>query len=613
MGRIRTLPMSVVNRIAAGEVVERPASVVKELLENALDAGPTRVAVSLEQGGVGLVRVVDDGSGIEEEDLPLAVSPHATSKLRVAEDLDEIGTLGFRGEALASIAEVARVVIRSRTATAAHGARLEVDAGRAGPVEPEGCAVGTTVEVHQLFSKVPARRAFLRAPSTEWSHASEAFVRTALAHPAVAMTLDHNGRRVHDLPAADTWRTRIGDLFGTALAERLVEVEASDDGIAVHGLVGRPEDDVAGNRYQHLFVAGRPFRDRSILHAVQEAYRGVLLTGRQPIVFLRFEIPADMVDVNVHPAKMEVRFRDPSRLYRLVLQGLRTKFLTMDLRAPLTPPSRPAGEQPARPAGPAFGAAGASVGASVSTDPWQAPGEARRPLPPPGAGRPAAGLPDWRPQPPLAPPRAATLPGWEADDAATAATGATPERAVQMHDRYVVVESREGIEIIDQHALHERVLYERFKEAIAAGSLEVQPLLIPERVDLDTADLEVVSGHAAALAQAGLRVEPFGGATVIVTAKPVLAGNAPAADLLHEIATRIAALADPPASILVDEVLHGLACKAAIKAGDPLSQAEVDALVRDRRLVAESHHCPHGRPTSLTLSRQELDRQFRRT
>ena len=208
MGRIHLLPLSVVNRIAAGEVVERPASVVKELLENALDSGPTRIDVALEQGGIGLVRVVDDGSGIEAEDLTLAVSTHATSKLRVAEDLEHIGTLGFRGEALASISEVARVVLRSRTATAGHGASIEVNGGQMGEVTPEGCALGTTVEVHQLFANVPARRAFLRAAPTEWSHASEAFVRTALAHPAVAMTLSHNGRRVHDLVVADRWRTR---------------------------------------------------------------------------------------------------------------------------------------------------------------------------------------------------------------------------------------------------------------------------------------------------------------------------------------------------------------------------------------------------------------------
>ena len=614
MGRIHTLPMSVVNRIAAGEVVERPASVVKELLENALDAGPTRIAVTLEQGGVGLVRVVDDGAGIEAEDLPLAVSPHATSKLRVAEDLERIGTLGFRGEALASISEVARVVIRSRTPTGEHGARLEVDGGVMGEVAPEGCPIGTTVEVHQLFSKVPARRAFLRAPSTEWSHASEAFVRTALAHPAVAMTLDHNGRRVHDLPVADRWRTRIGDLFGTQLAERLIEVEASDEGISVHGLVGRPEDDMAGTRLQHLFVSGRPFRDRSILHAVQEGYRGVLLTGRQPIAFLRFEIPPDLVDVNVHPAKMEVRFRDPSRLYRLVLSALRTKFLTLDLRAPLTPPVEPgpSGSAPRAP-WPAVGepspvtATANERWAATAAEPWF------------NAGAP---LPAWKPQTPLAAPRsAATLPGWDEErDAGGAAAAVRGERAVQMHDRYLVVESREGIEVIDQHALHERVLYERFKGAIAAGSLEVQPLLIPERLDLGPAELEVVTEHAEALASAGLRVEPFGGSTVIVTAKPVLAGRTSAAEMLREVVDRLAALTSPvppgpggATSILVDEVLHGLACKAAIKAGDPLSQPEIDALVRDRHLVTDAHHCPHGRPTSLTLSRQELDRQFRRT
>jgi DNA mismatch repair protein MutL len=609
MGRIQTLPMSVVNRIAAGEVVERPASVVKELLENALDAGPSRIAVALEQGGVGLVRVVDDGSGIEPDDLPLAVSPHATSKLRVAEDLERIATLGFRGEALASVAEVARVVIRSRTPTAVHGARLEVDSGRMGEVVPEGCPVGTTVEVHQLFSKVPARRAFLRAPSTEWSHSADAFVRTALSHPAVAMSLEHNGRRIHDLPAADTWRTRIGDLFGTAMAGRLVEIEASDDGISLHGLVGRPEDDMAAARLQHLFVSGRPFRDRSILHAVQEGYRGVLLTGRQPIAFLRFEIPPDMVDVNVHPAKMEVRFREPSRLYRLVLSALRTKFLTLDLRAPLqSPPQLPGDALPQRGAfvgsGPAFG------GASSRPEPW--------------IGGPA--VPAWKPQPPLTAGSPAvtpaTLPGWDTADSdpavarggnADSAGRPAAERAVQMHERYIVVESREGIEVIDQHALHERVLYERFKGAILRGSLEVQPLLIPERLDLSPADLEVVTDHAGALAAAGLRVEPFGGATVIVTAKPVLAGKTAAADLLRGVIDRIAAMPSPAPSLLVDEVLHGLACKAAIKAGDPLSQEEVDSLVRDRLVVTEAHHCPHGRPTSLTLSRQELDRQFRRT
>ena len=596
MARIHKLPVSVVNRIAAGEVVERPASAVKELLENALDASPSRVDVALEQGGIALVRVVDDGGGIEADDLPLAVTAHATSKLRVAEDLEHIETLGFRGEALASIGEVARLVIRSRTPHGT-GASLTVDGGRMGEVMPEGCGLGTTVEVHQLFGNVPARRAFLRAPQTEWSHASEAFVRTALAHQGVAMSLSHNGRRVHDLPSVAAWRDRIGGLFGTALGARLIEITAEDGEISLRGLVGRPEDDMAGTRLQYLFVAGRPFRDRSILHAVQEGYRGLLLSGRQPIVFLSFDMPADMVDVNVHPSKIEVRFREPSRLYRLVLSALRTAFLqaAMGTRLKAPAPAWPSRNESA--ASPAFA-------------PWFG-------QPHPRATAPAEESTAPRP-----------TPSWERDEQAplafvaeSGASGASPgaghgaeERAVQMHNRYIVVECGDGIEVIDQHALHERVLYERLKASVADGNLEVQPLLIPEKVDLEATDLELVTEHAEALDRAGMHVEPFGGSTVIVTSKPALAGNAPAAEIVREVLDRLSAVAaGGDAAMLVDEVLHGLACRAAIKAGDPLSREEVDALVRDRRMVRESHHCPHGRPTSLVLSRQDLDRQFRRT
>ena len=588
MGRIHKLPVSVVNRIAAGEVVERPASVVKELLENAIDAGPTRIDVAIEQGGIALVRVVDDGGGIDPEDLSLAVSQHATSKLRVAEDLERIDTLGFRGEALASVGEVARLVIRSRTRIADSGASIEVNGGRMGEVVPEGCSIGTTVEVHQLFGNVPARRAFLRAPSTEWSHVSEAFVRTALAHPAVAMSLTHNGRRLHDLPAADRWATRIGGLFGMPLAERLLEIDATDGEIGLHGFVGRPEDDMASTRLQHLFVGGRPFRDRSILHAVQEAYRGVLLSGRQPIVFLRFEVPPDMVDVNVHPAKIEVRFREPSRLYRLVLSALRTKFLASDLGTRLAPPAlqiAPPSLQSRQVMPLSEGHLAAWFGSSATSSGWQST----------AAGNLSAGSAD--------------VPAWERVEQAASAG---QEMAVQMHDRYIVVESALGIEVIDQHALHERVLYEELKDSLARGSLEVQSLLIPETLDLTPAELEIITEHAETLAQAGMRVEPFGGATVIVTSKPVLVGNASAADIVREVIGRLTASV-AGSGMLVDEVLHGLACRAAIKAGDPLSQAEVDTLVQDRRRVQDSHHCPHGRPTSLTLSRQDLDRQFLRT
>jgi DNA mismatch repair protein MutL len=600
MPRIEKLPQSVVNRIAAGEVVERPASVVKELLENALDAGPTRIDVELEQGGIALVRVVDDGSGIPAEELHLAATAHATSKLRTADDLDRIGTLGFRGEALASIGEVSQLTIRSRQPGAA-GAAVTVDGGRLGEVMPDGCSIGTTVEVRQLFGNVPARRAFLRAAQTEWSHAAEAFVRTALAHPGIAFSLSHQAsasgrpRRAHDLPAAVTWRDRIAGLHGHDLADRLLEVEADDGEIAVSGFVGRPEDDMASGRLQHLFVAGRPFRDRAILHAVQEAYRGLLLTGRQPIAFLRFDLPPDAVDVNVHPAKMEVRFREPARLYRLVLAALRSRFLSGGTGTRLVP--RAAAEITS------------DSGTSTSSL-WAAPVEKG---PPSAAGLPWAAPPAAR----SSPPAPTEPPAWERDEQppASSVPTATAERGVQMHDRYIVVESGDGIEVIDQHALHERVLYERLKASVATGGLEVQPLLVPERLDLPPAELELVTEHAPALERAGMRVEPFGGSTVIVTSKPALAGNTPAGEIVREVLDRLAAASSAGSSpaLLIDEVLHGLACKAAIKAGDPLSQAEVDALIRDRRLVPESHHCPHGRPTSLTLSRRDLDRQFRRT
>ncbi|MFM7292359.1 MAG: DNA mismatch repair endonuclease MutL, partial [Planctomycetia bacterium] len=571
MARIQKLPMAVVNRIAAGEVVERPASVVKELLENALDASPTRADVAIEQGGIALVRVVDDGGGIEAEDLPLAVTAHATSKLRVAEDLERIQTLGFRGEALASIGEVARLVIRSRTPQGS-AASLTVDGGRVGEVVPEGGGLGTTVEVHQLFGNVPARRAFLRAPQTEWSHSSEAFVRTALAHPGVALSLSHNGRRVHDLPAVTEWRDRIGGLFGASLADRLIDVSADDGDISLRGLVGRPEDDMAGTRLQYLFVAGRPFRDRSILHAVQEGYRGLLLTGRQPIVFLRFDVPADTVDVNVHPAKIEVRFREPARLYRLVLAALRTAFLQHDMGTRLKAPSAASPGDVSDGGWPAA-VTGSQRSPAAAVAPWFGQPQRQAIPPAPAPTGPAA---PWEQQTPLWE-RAERTPHDPSDGgfpgAGTAALGAAQEsreRAVQMHNRYIVVECGDGIEVIDQHALHERVLYERLKASVAGGSLEVQPLLIPEKVDLAAAELELVTEHAEALDRAGMRVEPFGGSTVIVTSKPVLAGNTPAAEIVREVLDRLSAVAaGGDAGVLVDEVLHGLACRAAIKAGDP--------------------------------------------
>ncbi|HIQ21626.1 MAG TPA: DNA mismatch repair endonuclease MutL, partial [Planctomycetes bacterium] len=339
------LSQSLINQIAAGEVIERPASVVKELMENAVDAGATRIDVAVVSGGLELVRVVDNGCGIPADQLELAVASHATSKLQGPEDLYRVGTLGFRGEALASIAEVSRMTLRSRPAEAEAGAQIEVVGGRASPVVPCGCPPGTAVEVRQLFFNTPVRRKFLRSVQTELGHTSEAFIRIALAQPNVHLTLRHNERVLFDLPASEGWLQRIGRVVGRRLAEQLIWVESSDGPVCVAGYVAHPSHSRSHSRMQYLFLNGRYIRDRALSHALAEAYRGLLTTGRYPIAILRLEMPPEMVDVNVHPTKLEVRFQDSGRLYSQLLSTLRTKFLSTDLttRIDTAPDEDPAG------------------------------------------------------------------------------------------------------------------------------------------------------------------------------------------------------------------------------------------------------------------------------
>src|SRR5579863_2684143 len=335
MPRIQQLSLHVVNKIAAGEVIERPASVVKELLENSVDALATRVDVDIVEGGLDLVRIVDDGEGIHPDDLMLAVASHATSKLREADDLFRVQTLGFRGEALASIAEVSRFKIRSRRHDLATGVELAVDAGGHGPVRECGCPAGTTIEVRDLFSSTPVRRKFLKQPSTEFGHISEQFTKIALAHPRLHLVLRHNDRMVYELPAAEKLLDRINLFFGADLAGHLIWVESEFEKVRLWGYVGHPSQSKATRKGQYLFLNGRWITDRSLGHALAEAYRGLLMVGRNPVTFLFLEMPADMVDVNVHPTKAEVRFRESQKLYRQLLSTIRTKFLGMNLNSEL--------------------------------------------------------------------------------------------------------------------------------------------------------------------------------------------------------------------------------------------------------------------------------------
>jgi DNA mismatch repair protein MutL len=629
MPTIHQLSPSVVNKIAAGEVIERPASVVKELLENAVDAGANRIDLTLEKGGSEVIRVVDNGCGIAAGELPLAVASHATSKIASAEDLFSVATLGFRGEALASIAEVSRLVVRSRPQDVASGSELEVVGGAARPVAPVGCPVGTTIEVRNLFFNTPVRHKFLRSPQTEMGHSMEAMTRLALAYPHIHFTLSHNGRSVHDLPTTKGIRDRIAAFFGDELADDLIEVHSENDGITLSGFVANPMHSRATGRMQYLFLNGRAIRDRALQHALGEAYRGLILSGRQPICFLRLHMPAAMVDVNVHPTKQEVRFQDSGRLYSLLLGTLRTKFLTTDLRARGTSPAGIGGLDDVSEAS----SAGASElvqwakqelgkkiesvaapggGVAVTGEGEDAPARIDASAPrnfgetqplrmhcldepdrkPFDIGNPQSGYRDLAPR--------ETLP--------SASRG-----ALQVHNRYLVVENEAGIEVIDQHALHERILYEQIREKVLAGALESQKLLVPEPVDLTATEAAAVLEHTELLRQLGVDVQPFGGETVLVSSYPAMLANLSPGDVLRDLVEHLLPGGPKPeVRDLLDELLHMIACKAAVKFGDRLSAEEVEALLDQRHLVQDQHHCPHGRPTALVFTREDLDRQFKR-
>jgi DNA mismatch repair protein MutL len=671
MPDIKQLSPSVVNKIAAGEVIERPASVVKELMENAIDAGAMRIDVSLAAGGAELVRVVDNGCGIAAEQLTLAIAPHATSKIREADDLFQVGTLGFRGEALASIAEVSRTVIRSRTPESAAGAELEISGGQLGPIAPCGCPPGTLIEVHNLFFNTPVRRKFLRATQTELGHSTEAFTRLALAYPDRHFTLRHQDKLVHDLPPTDDWPARIGAFFGADLAGQLIRVESRDGPLRLSGYVANPSQSRANQKMQFLFLNGRAIRDRSLQHALGEAYRGLLLTGRYPIAFLEIEMPAEEVDVNVHPTKLEVRFQDGGRIYSQLLGTLRTKFLTTDLTARLQPaatasvaasdptqahdPTHAArlqselvawakgqlgqaitavqagGETPTSPASTASPFAPNEFGSAVAhTSPFSAP-FSTQPTPSGGFSPLIAPRPQHAPlelvrldrghltggAAALSPSQlAASAAASTADEINARATASFRQRpaAIQVHDRYLVAETDEGVVVIDQHALHERVLYEEIREKVLAGALETQRLLVPEPVDLSPAESAAALAEKDLLARLGVEIEPFGGGTLLVLGYPAMLARLRPDELLRSLATQLLEGGKAPERRdLLDELLHMIACKAAIKAGDPLTPEEVAALVDQRHLAQDSHHCPHGRPTALVFTRDELDKQFKRT
>jgi DNA mismatch repair protein MutL len=639
MPRIRQLTPSVVNKIAAGEVIERPASVVKELLENSVDAGATRIDVSIEKGGSEAIRVADNGCGIAIDDLPLAAASHATSKICSADDLFSVATLGFRGEALASIAEVSRVTIRSRAEGNENGAELEIIGGAAQPVMPAGCPVGATIEVRNLFFNTPVRHKFLRSAQTETAHSIEAVTRIALAHPQIHFTLSHNGRLMQDLPPVSGMRQRIALFFGDDLAADLIEIESEHDGVSLSGYVANPMHSRANGRLQYLFLNGRAIRDRALQHALGEAYRGLLLVGRQPICFLRLDMPPQLVDVNVHPTKQEVRFQDSGRLYSQLLGTLRTKFLTTDLTSRGAAPVAAANDRGERGSENAISSTSELVRwakealgkqAGELAEPWSvdnAPVSAStiashsaEPLRLHRLDAPAFKPFEFARHQPERPPAEPGADGAQpsVDDPPRRAppvvhVAPAATNALQVHNRYLVVETEAGIEVIDQHALHERILYEQIRDKVLGGALESQKLLVPEPVDLTATEAAAVLDQTDLLTQLGVEVQPFGGETVLVTAYPAMLANLRPGEVLRELVERLLAGGkQPEPRDLLDDLLHMIACKAAVKFGDRLKPDEINALLEQRHLVQDHHHCPHGRPTALVFTREDLDRQFKR-
>ncbi len=606
-GRIAELPEHVRNQIAAGEVVERPASVVKELVENALDAGARELRVDLEEGGATLVRVVDDGAGMGPEDLALAFAPHATSKLRDASDLEHIASLGFRGEALASIGSVARARIVSRPRGAAAGHEVENHGGSVSAVREAGAPLGTTVEVRDLFYNVPARRRFLKRASTELGRALDVLQRLALAHQGVGFVVTHDGRRVFDVEAAMDVRARVRRLFGAELADALVAVAARDGATELSGWLAPPRFARGDTSRQMWFLNGRPLRDKLLVRCLKQATRGLIPDGRQPTAFLSLSMDPARVDVNVHPTKSEVRFRDERPLFGFLAARLREAALGSDLATPgerllRTAERRLEREAPRLPdPGPLAGTRPPRGELSVRELPGPA-FDARDVL------RPAPGTRARLEEGAEGAAARATAPaadsGWEARDALAGPF-------LQVGRTYVLRALPDGFEIVDQHALHERVTYEALLAQARERRVEVQRLLVPALVELSRAEAALLAEHQGALAERGLELAAFGATTLAVHGVPALLASADPEELVRGVLDVLQAeRALPAAEELFEHVLHSRACRSSVMAGDALTQDEMRALLERAALLRSDQTCPHGRPTRVRFTLSDLEKAF---
>jgi DNA mismatch repair protein MutL len=605
---LRQLPPVLVNRIAAGEVVERPAAAVKELVENAIDAGARRIEVALHDGGQSLIVVSDDGDGMSADELALAVERHCTSKLP-DDDLLDIRWLGFRGEALPSIAAVSRLAIASRKRGAAEAWSIAVDAGAKGEARPAAQAQGTRVEVRDLFYATPARLKFMKTARAERDQAIDVVERLAMAHPEIAFAATaEDSREILRLPALGgdlagrdpraARRERLAAVLGRSFADNALPIEAEREGVRLTGLAGLPTLNRATARDQYLFVNGRPVRDKLLLGAVRGAYQDFLARDRHPMVVLFLDLPGSEVDVNVHPAKAEVRFRDAGLVRGLIVGALKHALAAAGHRAATTVAE--AALSALRPAGwtgnggPHYPAAPAVMTRGLA----EAGAEFQAPL----GGHVAAEFdrPEARAADPAAP----------AEDLARYPLGAA---RAQVHETYIVAQTETGIVIVDQHAAHERLVYERMKEAMAATGVARQLLLIPEVVELEEAGAARLVARAPELAELGLVLEPFGAGAVVVREAPALLGEIDVQGLVRDLADELAELGGTfSLKEKLEEFCGTLACHGSVRAGRRLTPAEMNALLRQMEATPHSGQCNHGRPTYVELKLADIERLFGR-
>ncbi|HZT64134.1 MAG TPA: DNA mismatch repair endonuclease MutL [Burkholderiales bacterium] len=581
MSAIRLLPETLISQIAAGEVVDRPASVLKELLENSLDAGATEIVVALSEGGVKQIRVVDNGAGIPEDDLPMAFARHATSKIASLDDLERVQSLGFRGEALASIASVARVGLASRAAGASRAFALSVEGGGTGTVAPAAQPLGTAIEVNDLYYNTPARRKFLKSEATEFGHCEEVFVRAVLSRPDITFTLRHNDRVVARFTPGDSAK-RVEAALGAEFA-RSMRTVAANGALRISGFAGSPAYTRAARDAQFVYVNGRFVRDKLLAHALREAYRDVLHGERHPAYVLFLEIDPGAVDVNVHPAKIEIRFRDPRAVHQFVFHAVAKGLSGTAAETPaaiatpvaegnaLTPQFRQAGLGLAQPVAKyAAMFAGLRTGAASAAD----------------TARADPGTTD-------APPLGFAL--------------------AQLHGIYILAQNREGLVLVDMHAAHERILYERLKTALDSRSMNTQKLLIPATFHADTVDVATAEEHGTMLNQLGFDVAAISPFALAVRAVPSMLADADASGLARALLRDIREYgASRVLTERRDELLGTMACHGAVRANRALTIPEMNALLREMEETERSGQCNHGRPTWFQMSLSDLDKLFLR-